>query len=72
MCYRYLGNTGLEVSELCQGTMTFGRETDEQTAIAMVDRFAEAGGNFLDTADAYGSRPGLSEEIVGKALKGRR
>jgi len=70
--YNYLGKTELKVSELCLGTMTFGRETDEQTAIAMVDRFEEAGGNFIDSADAYGSKPGLSEEIVGKALKGRR
>jgi len=70
--YNYLGKTELKVSELCLGTMTFGRETDEKTAIAMVDRFEEVGGNFIDTADAYGSKPGLSEEIVGKALKGRR
>ena len=72
MKYNYLGKTELKVSELCLGTMTFGRETDEKTAIAMVDRFEEAGGNFIDSADAYGSKPGLSEEIVGKALKGRR
>jgi aryl-alcohol dehydrogenase-like predicted oxidoreductase len=72
MHYKYLGKTGLTISELCQGTMTFGRETDEKTAITMVDHFAEVGGNFIDTADVYGSKPGLSEEIVGKALKGRR
>ncbi|MCK4446120.1 MAG: aldo/keto reductase [Candidatus Marinimicrobia bacterium] len=72
MKYNYLGKTELKVSELCLGTMTFGRETDEQTAIAMVDRFEEVGGNFIDSADAYGSKPGLSEEIVGKALKRRR
>jgi len=72
MQYNYLGKTGINVSELCLGTMTFGRETDEKTAITMVDRFEEVGGNFIDTADAYGSKPGFSEEIVGKALKGRR
>jgi len=72
MKYNYLGKTELKVSELCLGTMTFGRETDEKTAIAMVDRFEEVGGNFIDTADAYGSKPGFSEEIVSKALKGRR
>jgi len=72
MKYNFLGKTELRVSELCLGTMTFGRETDEKTAIAMVDRFEEVGGNFIDTADAYGSKPGLTEEIVGKALKKRR
>lgn len=72
MKYNYLGKTELKVSELCLGTMTFGRETDEKIAIQMVDRFEEIGGNFIDTADVYGSKPGLSEEIVGKALKERR
>jgi aryl-alcohol dehydrogenase-like predicted oxidoreductase len=52
--------------------MTFGRETDEKTAIAMVNRFEEVGGNFIDTANVYGSKPGLSEKVVGKALKRRR
>jgi len=72
MKYNYLGKTELKVSELCLGTMIFGRETDEKTAIEMVDRFEEVGGNFIDTADAYGSKSGLSEEVVGRALKGRR
>lgn len=72
MEYRYLGKTGIQVSELCLGTMTFGRETDERTARNMVNFFEEAGGNFIDTADAYGSKPGLSEEITGKVLQGRR
>lgn len=44
----------------------------KKTAIVMVDRFEEVGGNFFDTADVYGSKPGLSEEIVVKALKGKR
>ncbi len=72
MEYRWLGESGLQVSELCLGTMTFGRETDETTARIITDHFLEAGGNFVDTADVYGKTSGLSEEIVGRALKGRR
>jgi aryl-alcohol dehydrogenase-like predicted oxidoreductase len=67
MNYRYLGQTGLKVSELCLGAMTFGRETEEALSYQMMARFVEAGGNFIDTADVY-SR-GLSEEIVGRWLK---
>ncbi|PWH15559.1 MAG: aldo/keto reductase [Ardenticatenia bacterium] len=67
---RNLGSTGLRVSGLCLGTMTFARETDEETSLRMIERFIEAGGNFIDTADIYSA--GRSEEIVGKALKGRR
>nr|WP_221378013.1 aldo/keto reductase [Actinoplanes polyasparticus] len=67
MRYRFLGRTSLAVSELCLGAMTFGRESDEETSHRMMDRFAEAGGTFLDTADAYGA--GRSEEIVGRWLK---
>jgi aryl-alcohol dehydrogenase-like predicted oxidoreductase len=70
MEFRNVGNTGLRVSELCLGCMTFGRESDEETSRRMIERFVEAGGNFLDTADAYSA--GRSEEIVGRALKGRR
>ena len=65
-----LGRSGLVVSRLCLGTMTFGREADEATSKAMVDRFLGAGGNFVDTADVYSQ--GLSEEIVGRAIGGRR
>jgi aryl-alcohol dehydrogenase-like predicted oxidoreductase len=67
--YRYLGKTGLKVSELCLGAMTFGGDADEASSRQMMDRFAEAGGNFIDTADVY-SR-GISEEIVGRWLEGR-
>jgi aryl-alcohol dehydrogenase-like predicted oxidoreductase len=67
--YRFLGKTGLKVSELCLGAMTFGREADEETSRQLLDRFAAAGGNFIDTADAY-SR-GVSEKIVGRWLKGK-
>jgi len=69
MNYRFLGKTGLKVSELCLGATTFGREADEETGRQMLDRFAVAGGNFIDTADAYGL--GVSEEIVGRWLKGK-
>ncbi|GAB3832142.1 aryl-alcohol dehydrogenase-like predicted oxidoreductase [Kribbella italica] len=59
----FLGRTGLQVSELCLGTMTFGPGTDEPTAHRMLDAFVEAGGTFVDTADTYSG--GRSEEIIG-------
>lgn len=67
MQIRMLGRSGLAVSELCLGTMTFGNTTSEQESIEMINRFRERGGNFLDTANVYVS--GRSEEIVGKAIK---
>ncbi len=70
MEYRYLGKTGLRVSELCLGTMTLGRETSEQDSFKILNRFVDEGGNFIDTADVY-SR-GISEEIVGKWMKNQR
>jgi len=74
MEYRYLGSSGLKVSQACLGTMTFGREADEQTSTKMIDHYREAGGNFLDTADSYGPKgqAGTSEMVVGRALKGKR
>ncbi|HIC96312.1 TPA: aldo/keto reductase [Candidatus Bipolaricaulota bacterium] len=69
MEYRFLGRTGLKVSELCFGTQTFGWGADEKTAHAMADRFVEAGGNFFDTADIYNE--GQAETILGKWLKSR-
>ncbi|HEU5138361.1 MAG TPA: aldo/keto reductase [Bacillales bacterium] len=63
---RFLGKTGLQVSELCLGTMTFGREATETESFQIMDRYAETGGNFLDTANVYSQ--GTSEEIVGKWL----
>ncbi len=69
MEYRNLGKTGLKVSELCLGAMTFGRECDEALSHQLLDRFTEAGGTFIDTADVY-SR-GKSEEIVGSWLKAK-
>jgi aryl-alcohol dehydrogenase-like predicted oxidoreductase len=73
MRIRCLGATGLRVSELCLGAMTFGTEgwgCDQATALQMIDRFLDAGGNFVDTADAYAE--GRSEEICGKAMRNRR
>lgn len=75
-----LGRTGIEVSELCLGTMTFGSQTPEDEAHAQMDRALEAGINFLDCAEMYPVNPvraetvGLSEEIVGTwfARSGRR
>ncbi|CAN5908874.1 aldo/keto reductase [soil metagenome] len=68
MKYRKLGNTGTMVSDLCLGTMTFGRELDEAGSKEILTRFVEAGGNFIDTADVY--EAGLSEAITGNVLKG--
>jgi aryl-alcohol dehydrogenase-like predicted oxidoreductase len=65
--YRRLGDTGLMVSELCLGCMTFGREADEESSKEIVGRFLEAGGNFVDTADVYSK--GVSEEITGRAIR---
>ena len=70
MDYRQLGTTGIRVSELCLGAMTFGREADPPTSRAIVDRFLDAGGNFVDTADVYSQ--GISEEVTGRALGKRR
>lgn len=69
MDYRPLGGTGTAVSTLCLGTMTFGNESDEKVSHAQLDRFVEAGGNFVDTADVY-SR-GRSEEIIGRWFAAR-
>jgi aryl-alcohol dehydrogenase-like predicted oxidoreductase len=74
MRYRQLGRTGLFVSEICLGTMTFGGSgrwaaiggLDQGPAEALVGRALEAGVNFIDTADVYSE--GLSEQILGKAL----
>jgi aryl-alcohol dehydrogenase-like predicted oxidoreductase len=70
MEHRFLGRSGLQVSELCLGTMMFGSETGEQTSHQILDAFADAGGTFIDTADVYGH--GRSEEILGRWLKTRR
>jgi aryl-alcohol dehydrogenase-like predicted oxidoreductase len=67
MEFRTLGRAGTLVSTLCLGTMTFGAETDADGSHAQLDRFVDAGGNFLDTADVYSS--GVSEEIIGAWLR---
>lgn len=67
---RLLGQTGLHVSRVCLGTMTFGGQTDEGTARQMVDACLDAGINFFDTANVYTA--GSSETILGRILKGRR
>jgi aryl-alcohol dehydrogenase-like predicted oxidoreductase len=70
MKYRYLGRSGLLVSRLCLGTMTFGNKDwgcDQETASAIIARFVEGGGNFIDTADGYSG--GESERMLGVALK---
>jgi 1-deoxyxylulose-5-phosphate synthase len=74
-----LGRTGLTVSRLCLGTMTFGLQCDEETSFAILDKAAEGGINFLDTADAYPlgggfalGTSGRTEDILGKWLKGKR
>ncbi|HMC48182.1 MAG TPA: aldo/keto reductase, partial [Caballeronia sp.] len=80
MQYRKFGRTGLNVSRLCLGTMTFGLQTEEDVSRSIMDRAAEAGVNFIDTADVYplgGTEEvaGRTEEIVGRWLKdapGRR
>ncbi|WP_114423234.1 aldo/keto reductase [Nocardioides houyundeii] len=66
MQQRAVGRTGLKVSRLGLGTMTWGRDTDEHEARDQLIGFAEAGGTFLDTAAAYGD--GASEELIGSLL----
>lgn len=73
---RRLGRAGLKVSRLCLGTMTFGNQTDEEPAYAIMDRAFAAGVYFFDSADVYPVMPrpetwGRSEEIVGRWLKNR-
>ncbi len=70
MKYRKLGKTGLKVSEICLGTMTFGNQIDEAESVKLIRWTIDAGINFIDTADMYVD--GRTEEIVGKALKGVR
>ena len=73
MKYRFLGRSGLRVSRICLGTMTFGNnswgcEQDEATAITNL--FVDSGGNFIDTADLYST--GESERMLGKAIKAHK
>jgi aryl-alcohol dehydrogenase-like predicted oxidoreductase len=67
--YRFMGRTGLKVSEICLGTQTFGWGADEAAAHALADRFVDAGGNFFDTSNIYNQ--GQSETMLGSWLKRR-
>src|ERR1700683_1449937 len=69
MDYRTLGSSGCAISSLCLGTMNFGAETDEAGAHQQLDRFIEAGGTMVDTADVYAG--GRSEEIIGRWFAAR-
>lgn len=70
MKYKYLGTTGLKVSEVALGTQTFGWVADEGEAHRMLDLFIEAGGNFFDTANIYND--GRSETILGRWIKQKK
>ena len=80
MNYSKLGSTGLRVSNLSLGTMAFGRWIDEKASVEILDTALDAGINLIDTANFYGKGQdeafkygtGESEEIIGRALKGRR
>ncbi|MFL9863440.1 aldo/keto reductase [Paraburkholderia fungorum] len=77
MQYRKFGRTGLTVSRLCLGTMTFGLQTEEDASHRILDTAADAGVNFIDTANVYPlgggeNIAGRTEEIVGRWLKGKR
>src|SRR5579864_1602286 len=72
-----MGRTGLKVTEICLGTMTFGMQCDDAASFAIMDAASERGVNFFDTADGYPmggnlDTVGATETIVGKWLKGRR
>ena len=69
MNYRFMGKTGLKVSEICLGCQTFGWSADEPASHALADHFVEQGGNFLDTSNIYNE--GRSEIILGSWLKNR-
>jgi aryl-alcohol dehydrogenase-like predicted oxidoreductase len=71
-----LGRTGLVVTDICMGTMTFGLQADEKTSFAIMDRAVDVGIDFFDTAEMYPVPPsadlfGVTEEIVGRWLKGK-
>lgn len=70
MQYRFLGSTGVRVSQLCFGTMSFGGDADEPTSAALFKRCRDAGINFFDCANGYAG--GRSEEILGRLIQGSR
>lgn len=72
-----IGRSGIVVTDICMGTMTFGLQADEQTSFAIMDRAIEAGIDFFDTAEMYPVPPsaekfGITEQIVGRWLRGQR
>ena len=76
MEYRYIGRTGLRVTPICLGTMSFGSWSDEKESFRIMDKAVDRGVNFFDTAELYPVPPradyaGLTEEIIGKWLKGK-
>ena len=70
MEYVYINSTGLKISRMCLGTMTFGGQTEEAQSVEIIDYAVDNGVNFIDTANIY--TKGESERIVGKALNGKR
>src|ERR1700691_117445 len=77
MDHTRLGRTGLQVSKLCLGTMTFGLQCDEPTSVSILDRAAEGGIDFIDTSDVYPlggdlTTVGRTEEILGRWMQGKR
>lgn len=70
MDYKHLGRSGLKVSRICLGTNNFGAQVNEEDSIKIIDKAVELGINLIDTADMY--TRGVSERIIGKALKGNR
>ena len=77
MKIKRLGRTGLKVTEICLGTMTFGHQCDKETSFKIMDAAADSGVNFIDTADVYPipvslETVGKTEEIVGRWLQGKR
>ena len=77
MEYRYIGRTGLRVTPICLGTMSFGSWSDEKESFRIMDKSVARGVNFFDTAELYPVPPradyaGLTEEIIGKWLKGKK
>src|ERR1700723_155258 len=77
MDHTRLGRTGLQVSKLCLGTMTFGLQCDESTSVSILDRAAEGGIDFIDSSDVYPlggdlTTVGRTEEILGRWMQGKR
>ena len=70
MKYKNLGKSGLKVSQICLGSNNFGGQVNEKVSIEIINTALDYGINIIDTADMY--TRGRSEEVIGKAVKGRR